>query len=740
MTAFEKLLVSCVAILWGGNFVIIRWGIEEVDPIAMTALRFAFVALPAIFFVPRPTIALPVVALYGLLFGGGVWGLVNLAVFLGTPAGSASLLLQLSAFLTVIAALIFFRESISRLKIISLICAFIGFAVISFFRSDALPFIGLITMFIAALSWTACNILIKKFQPNNVLSFIIWSSIFVPIPVILFPLLQSASSGDLVGFFDQFVILGVKGWTSVLFQSFLTTMVGYGIWTWAITRHGLVNVAPYSLLVPVSGLLFGWLFYNEVMSVSEVTGTALILFGLILLFKNDNPNRHLLAKNFRPNKFHPKKIKANLIKFAERLFGVFQNIGIYLLFGSVVLGIFALISDPLMTACTDNYKFCPTFMADEVRNYLIAFGGLAGIYGLALAYRRQKEFSRQVDQGQNQLVSEQLGRAVEQLAHKNISIRSAGVRVLEDMVNGINQDQRVLIAKILKDFLETSVILPKSSTIYSSGRVPSRSKRLDIELAVNALIKIQHRYDVYDFKKREKLRFENYDLRGLHFENLEMLPLKIFFKDCNMENCTFKNIRVTDIIPDNPNTLIAGIGGLSIFQDSNLRNSTFSKCSFKYASINNCSFSKSRFETCRFMIVFGNCEMIHTELTRCDLSGASFGPSPSGLAPLRFSSLKDCDISDTRFYYPTFTGRDQGIIDQAFYEHDKRPLFYDQNPQGQILRSNQPSVHRGYEWDKEKRIRSFVESNEDHSGQKISPFPWERKNPRFPFDDPDDLL
>ena len=270
-------------LLWGVNFVVIRWGIEEVDPYVMTALRFTFVAFPAVFFVPRPKVPLSVLALYGILFGGGVWGMVNIAVFLGTPAGSASLLLQLSAFLSVIAALVFFKETLSRSKSVGIICAFIGFAVIFAFRNESLPLIGIVIMFVAASSWTACNMIIKKAKPDNVLGFVIWSSLFVPIPVLLVPLFEAYSSSNVGGFVNLFAITSIKGWVSILFQSFLTTLVGYGIWTWAIMRHGLVNVAPYSLLVPVSGLFFGWLFYHEVMSAPEITGALLIFFGLILI-------------------------------------------------------------------------------------------------------------------------------------------------------------------------------------------------------------------------------------------------------------------------------------------------------------------------------------------------------------------------------------------------------------------------------------------------------------------------
>ena len=298
MPLFERILIAGVALLWGANFIVIKWGLEDVDPYAMTALRFFFIVIPAIFFVSRPSVPLKVVALYGLLFGGGLWGLVNLAVFLGTPAGSASLLLQLSAFFSIVAALIFFNEPVSRLKVIGIGLAFAGFVMVTVFRNENVPLIGIIIMFVAAVSWTICNMLIKKAKPSNVPSFIIWSSLFVPIPVLLIPFFQVYNSSAPEEFFNLFAISGIKGWVSILFQSFLTTLVGYGLWTRAITRYGLINVAPYSLLVPISGLFCGWVFYNEVMTRIEIIGAILILLGLVLLSVNIHQNINLMKNRY----------------------------------------------------------------------------------------------------------------------------------------------------------------------------------------------------------------------------------------------------------------------------------------------------------------------------------------------------------------------------------------------------------------------------------------------------------
>lgn len=279
-----RLLVMAVALLWGVNFVVIKWGVESIDPAMMTALRFFFTSIPLIFFVKKPTISITVVALYGVFFGAGIWGLVNLSIALGTPSGMSSLLLQSSAFLTVLVAVLFFDEKINNVKKAGIGVAFIGFTMVLLFRSETVSFTGVILVLWASVFMTVCNVIIKKYKPSDIVGFIVWSSVFVPVPIIIFSMGQEFYINGSMSVDSLLQFPSPKAWISILFQSYITTLLGYGIWTWAITQHGLSNVVPFALLVPVSGLFFGWLLYDEVLSLPSVVGSLLILLGLALLF------------------------------------------------------------------------------------------------------------------------------------------------------------------------------------------------------------------------------------------------------------------------------------------------------------------------------------------------------------------------------------------------------------------------------------------------------------------------
>ena len=110
MKVSHFLLALCVIFLWGMNFSFMKMGLSQMDPFILTALRFLFAAVPAVFFIKRPQVSFSIIALYGLVFGVGLWGMMTLAINAGVSAGMASLLLQSSAFISVIIGVIFFKE------------------------------------------------------------------------------------------------------------------------------------------------------------------------------------------------------------------------------------------------------------------------------------------------------------------------------------------------------------------------------------------------------------------------------------------------------------------------------------------------------------------------------------------------------------------------------------------------------------------------------------------------------
>ena len=52
----DGLLALAVMAVWGTNFVVIRFGLDDLPPLLFAALRFTLALLPAVFFLKRPPV------------------------------------------------------------------------------------------------------------------------------------------------------------------------------------------------------------------------------------------------------------------------------------------------------------------------------------------------------------------------------------------------------------------------------------------------------------------------------------------------------------------------------------------------------------------------------------------------------------------------------------------------------------------------------------------------------------
>jgi len=274
---FIAIAVSC---MWGFNFSIIKLGVNEMDPLILTGLRFTFAAFPAVFFIAKPKVSWSILAGYGLTFGVGVWGMMTLAIHYGVSAGMAGLILQTSTFISVVLGVIVLKEKLTLTRVIGLLIAIIGLAFIFTLEDGSVTYIGLLLALVGALSLSSISLLLKKVNIRDMFAFVVWSCIFVPLPLfILSALLNGVVRFNV--FFDSVSYLGMF---SVFFQAYPVTLLGYWLWNRLIARYPMSLMAPLTLLVPVFGLLGSMIFYQEVLGTNKIIAYLLILFGVAIGF------------------------------------------------------------------------------------------------------------------------------------------------------------------------------------------------------------------------------------------------------------------------------------------------------------------------------------------------------------------------------------------------------------------------------------------------------------------------
>ena len=278
MSPKDLLLALVVVVAWGVNFVVIKVGLHGVPPMLLGALRFTLAAVPAVFFVKRPKLPWRWLFAYGATISFGQFAFLFSAMYVGMPAGLASLVLQAQAFFTLIFAALFLHERLRLPNIAGLLIAAGGLAVIGLQGGHSMTIAGFALTLCAACMWALGNIVTKKVGNVDLVGLVVWGSLIPPLPFF-------AASYLFEG--PQRIVAALSGISAmsifaIVYLAFIATLIGYGLWSRLLSRYPASQVAPFSLLVPIVGLASASLFLGEQLSMVQIGGALLVMAGLVV--------------------------------------------------------------------------------------------------------------------------------------------------------------------------------------------------------------------------------------------------------------------------------------------------------------------------------------------------------------------------------------------------------------------------------------------------------------------------
>jgi O-acetylserine/cysteine efflux transporter len=203
--------------------------------------------------------------------------------------------MQLQVFFTIGLAVAFLGERPGGFQLAGAMVAFAGIGAIGLERLEGAALVPLLMTIAAALFWGIGNIVTKKAGRIDMLSFVVWSSLVPPIPLYLASLLFEGP-GALPQALGQITWLGGG---SLLFISYGATLFGYGLWSVLLSRYPANVVAPFTLLVPITGIGSAALLLGESISGMEMLGSALVFAGLLLTVLGPRFRKRLPAEEVR---------------------------------------------------------------------------------------------------------------------------------------------------------------------------------------------------------------------------------------------------------------------------------------------------------------------------------------------------------------------------------------------------------------------------------------------------------
>lgn len=287
-----NLRLFLVAVIWGVNFSVVKYALDDFSPLSFTVARFGLAAgfLFLVMLATRESFSLerrdrgPLIRLgfigitmYNLLF---MYGLKY------TTASNSALFISLSP---LFAALILAFSEKSRIGFPAaggLLLSTAGVYLIlrsnaggiRFSRHDV--FGDVLTLF-AAMLWALYTIqarpLLEKYAPVKITAYSMAAG-----AVMLLPL----GAPDLVT--QPWSAISWKSWAAFCFSAFISAGVAFTLWYGGVKRIGVARTVVYHYLVPFIAVLFAALFLHERITLLQVIGGGMILTGVYLVQKTNS--------------------------------------------------------------------------------------------------------------------------------------------------------------------------------------------------------------------------------------------------------------------------------------------------------------------------------------------------------------------------------------------------------------------------------------------------------------------
>lgn len=277
MPPFHIALAGMVILIWGGNFVVVKIGLQELPPLFFSTLRFALVAVLLVPFTRIPRDLFGHVFLYATLLGTLHFAFMFIALET-LDASAAAILIQVQTPFAMVISALFFKDYPGWRRILGACVAFAGVLIIVGEPNigDDLVAAGLVVA--AAMGWALANMQMKVLG-DRIGGFALngWMALIAMPQLAIASWIFEGNQWQLVA------EMGAIGWSSVLYQSILVVILGYGTWYWLLRRHPVSQMIPLTLSLPFLGILGGVLFLDEEPTVQLLIGGALTIAGVAVI-------------------------------------------------------------------------------------------------------------------------------------------------------------------------------------------------------------------------------------------------------------------------------------------------------------------------------------------------------------------------------------------------------------------------------------------------------------------------
>jgi drug/metabolite transporter (DMT)-like permease len=278
------LLLVLMAVIWGVNFSVAKYGTQQMDPQVFVTLRvtLAAIVLSALTFSRerpdldrRTWIAL---LLLGVV-GHGVYQYLFVTGLALTRVGNAAVIVGAAPAFIAIASRLrgLERARATTLGGIALSVAGVAFVIIgsSNAQSGRSTMLGSLLVFGGVICWSFYSVGLQPYTKTvGVMQISAISLLGGVVPLLI------ATSPALMR--QQWSAITAAGWAAVLYSGVVSMVIAYLFWYRGLRVLGATRTSVYGNLHPIVAIFIAWIFLHEAPTVWQGIGMATIVGGIFL--------------------------------------------------------------------------------------------------------------------------------------------------------------------------------------------------------------------------------------------------------------------------------------------------------------------------------------------------------------------------------------------------------------------------------------------------------------------------
>ncbi len=196
----------------------------------------------------------------------------------GMTSGLAALLMSAGPFYAIFLSHLFTNDKFNKYKLIGTIIGFLSVLILFYdqiYLAKSTNIKSVLFVMCASLSYVIGGLIIqknKKYKNETIAVLSMISGTIILLPICLYQFFNLDYNKIEIGSVISLIYLGV-----------VSTAIAFMIRAKLIFENGLVFMSQVSLLIPIFGLYFSWIFLSETFSINMFLSLIVIIFGLWVL-------------------------------------------------------------------------------------------------------------------------------------------------------------------------------------------------------------------------------------------------------------------------------------------------------------------------------------------------------------------------------------------------------------------------------------------------------------------------